>query len=126
MTRINVGIPVRMLSDKHLIAEHREIKRIPNHLRKHGEKCLNDIPHRFTLGKGHVKFFLDKGMYTYGRYIRIYKECISRGFKVTDYRAAWDIYFELPYKHMNLFKDLQLGGWEGSLVQGRINERLNK
>lgn len=28
MTRINVGIPPRALSDKHLLAEHREIKRI--------------------------------------------------------------------------------------------------
>ena len=30
MTRINAGIPVQSLSGKHLIAEHREIKRIPN------------------------------------------------------------------------------------------------
>ena len=30
MTRINVGILPKELSNKHLIAEHREIKRIPN------------------------------------------------------------------------------------------------
>ena len=30
MTRINVGIPPAELTGKHLIAEHREIKRIPN------------------------------------------------------------------------------------------------
>ena len=30
MTRINCGIPPEELSDKHLLAEHREIKRIPN------------------------------------------------------------------------------------------------
>ena len=30
MTRINVGISPAELNDKHLIAEHREIKRIPN------------------------------------------------------------------------------------------------
>jgi len=30
MTRINAGYSVRRLTDKHLLAEHREIKRIPN------------------------------------------------------------------------------------------------
>ena len=29
MTRINAGIKVENLSDQHLLAEHREIKRIP-------------------------------------------------------------------------------------------------
>lgn len=30
MTRINVGYGVRNLTRQHLLAEHREIKRIPN------------------------------------------------------------------------------------------------
>ena len=30
MTRINVGIPPTELTDRHLLAEHREIKRIQN------------------------------------------------------------------------------------------------
>lgn len=94
MTRINVGINPRNLSDKHLLAEHREIKRIPNHLRKYGLKCLSNAPKQFTLGKGHVLFFIDKGRYTYRRYQRIYEECIKRGFNVTDYSNAWNIYHE--------------------------------
>jgi hypothetical protein len=32
MTRINVGVHPSELSTKHLIAEHREIKRIPNNV----------------------------------------------------------------------------------------------
>ena len=34
MTRINVGINPADLTGKHLIAEHREIKRIPNCIAK--------------------------------------------------------------------------------------------
>ena len=34
MTRINCGIPVEELTDKHLLAEAREIKRIPNNVSK--------------------------------------------------------------------------------------------
>ena len=34
MTRINVGIPVEKLTKSHVIAEHREIKRIPNCISK--------------------------------------------------------------------------------------------
>ena len=30
MTRINVSINVKALTDEHLLAEHREIKRLPN------------------------------------------------------------------------------------------------
>ena len=60
MTRINAGIPVETLHDKHLIAEHREIKRIPNCIAK-GRYSLKDKPSKFVLGTGHVKFFYEIG-----------------------------------------------------------------
>jgi deoxyribonuclease (pyrimidine dimer) len=91
MTRINVGISPRMLSTKMLIAEHREIKRIPNAVVKK-KVNLKDIPKEFTLGTGHVRFFYDKGLYTYKRYMSIYNECIRRGCKVQDYSSAWKDY----------------------------------
>ena len=59
MTRINVGIPPADLNGRHLIAEHREIKRIPN-LVNRGRYSLDNQPKLFKLGKGHVKFFYDK------------------------------------------------------------------
>ena len=62
MTRINIGIPPKQLTNKHLIAEHREIKRIPNVISK-GKYNLKSIPPEFTLGKGHVSFFYDKLQY---------------------------------------------------------------
>lgn len=96
MTRINAGIPPAELSDKHLIAEHREIKRIPNHLAKHWSRLfkngIESLPKEFTLGKGHVLFFIDKGAYTYYRYEEIYEECLKRGFLITYFGYAWEIY----------------------------------
>ena len=88
MTRINAGIPPRDLSDKHLLAEHREIKRIPNAITS-GKAQLENLPTEFTLGTGHVRFFYDKQLYLYQRYCALYVECKRRGFKVTSFYTAW-------------------------------------
>lgn len=90
MTRINVGIDVRSLTDEHLLAEHREIKRLPfclNEAIRSGN--INKIPDKFTLGHGHVLFFLDKMAYTWTRYILIHRELRKRGFNVTNYGDNW-------------------------------------
>lgn len=89
MTRINVGVKPCELSDKHLIAEHREIKRIPNCVSK-GKYNMNGKPNKFKLGTGHVKFFYDKLLYLKCRYNTLYNECIKRGFNVQYYGKAWD------------------------------------
>lgn len=94
MTRINCGIMPSELPDKILLAEHREIKRLPNHLKKHG--CKKFSPEQFKLGTGHVIFFLWRGRYTYRRYNDIYDECIKRGFNVKYYGRAWSIYKRFP------------------------------
>ena len=73
MTRINVGIPPAELNGKHLIAEHREIKRIPN-LVNRGRYSLDNQPDTFKLGTGHVKFFYDKLLYLKRRYDKLYNE----------------------------------------------------
>jgi len=92
MTRINAGIRARLLTDEHLLAEHREIKRIPSLFKKRLESSkFDDIPKVFSLGSGHVKFFLDKGDYTCGRYEELRYECINRNFTVTDYFDNWKI-----------------------------------
>ena len=118
MTRINCGIPVEELTDKHLLAEHREIKRIPNMVKK-GKYQLTNQPKEFTLGTGHVKFFYSRLKYLLDRYNQIHFECKKRGFKVTDYSNAWS---NLPVELMNdykpTFRDMEL-------VRHRIYERLN-
>ena len=59
MTRINIGVSPNELIGKHLLAEHREIKRIPNCIKKGRYKMIG-IPDKFKLGTGHVKFFYNK------------------------------------------------------------------
>lgn len=80
MTRINV-VPVTELCDQHLLAEHRELKRIPNCVAM-GKYNMVGIPDKYTLGTGHCKFFYSKLMYLKKRYIELHDECIRRGFNV--------------------------------------------
>lgn len=90
MTRINSAIHVKCLTDEHLLAEHREIKRLPYCLRKAiASGSIDKIPVNFTLGKGHVLFFLDKMSFVLKRYSEIYSELIHRGFDVQDYSDNW-------------------------------------
>lgn len=87
MTRINLGIPPEVLTRQHLLAEAREIKRIPNMVRQNRVKM--DIPPIFSLGKGHVRFFYDKLGFLLKRYLSLYAECLRRGYNVQDYSSAW-------------------------------------
>jgi hypothetical protein len=89
MTRINLSVPPKKLTDKHLLAEHREIVRIPNCIRK-GRYSMKDQPKKFTLGKGHVKFFYDKLTYLNKRYNSLYTEAKNRGFNVTYFGDAFN------------------------------------
>lgn len=118
MTRINSILQVSNLTDEHLLAEHREIKRICSRFSK--RLLLNkfdDIPKNFTLGKGHEIFFLDKGHFTLTRYKLIHLECIRRGFKVQNYESNWKVYKDTKY----------FNGWTDNgleLILNRIKERI--
>jgi len=116
MTRINVGVPVEKLTNKHLIAEHREIKRVPNCVKK-GRFNLAGQPKQFKLGPGHVKFFYDKLGYLFGRYQQLYSECVKRKFKVQNYSGAWD---GIPEEYMNDYSPTKK---DISIVKKRIKER---
>lgn len=90
MTRINCAIQPSELSNKHLIAELREIKRIPNHIFTHKDNLnLKGIPIHFKLDTGHVKFFYNKIGYLYKRYQTLYDEAKNRNFNVTDYSESF-------------------------------------
>lgn len=117
MTRINVGIPPANLIRQHLIAEHREIKRIPNMI-KNGRLLPTNIPTHFTLNKGHVKFFYNKQLYLLKRYKEIYNECIKRGYNVTDYSNAWN---DIPEELMN---DYSPTDQDCQIIIERINEKI--
>jgi hypothetical protein len=121
MTRINSAIHVSKLTDEHLLAEHREIKRICNRfeLRQKINK-FNDIPKEFTLGTGHEIFFIDKPVFTLNRYKSIYQECLKRNFNPTNYSNNWNVYRNSHFENNDYIptqKDYDL------LIQ-RISERL--
>ena len=119
MTRINTGIPPAELTDKHLIAEHREIKRIPNCIAK-GKYKMEGIPDKFKLGTGHVKFFYNKLLYLKKRYLKLYAECIKRDFNVQNYIKAWD---NVPKELMG---DYQPTKNDKKIIEQRIKEKLNE
>ena len=85
MTRINTGINPKNLTDQHLIAELRELPRIftavANRIRENKE--FDDIPPKFTLGTGHMKFFYDKQYYLMDRHNELQIEYFNR------YKKIW-------------------------------------
>ena len=107
MTRINCGIPVEELCDKHLMAEHREIKRIPNCV-KRGRYNLENQPELFTLGKGHVKFFYDKLGYLKKRYIEIHNECSETNDITKSFTDIVDIVKGLSKPHKSIYLEALL------------------
>lgn len=119
MTRINVGIDPSELNMKMLMAEHREIKRIPNCVKK-GRFSMVGQPKEFTLNTGHVKFFYDKLLYLKIRYEKLYAECTKRGFNVQYYGDAFD---GIPEKYMNDYTETER---DRQLILERIKLRLSK
>lgn len=80
MTRINV-IPVTDLSDNHLKGEYKELPRAITAARLEGGKKPRALPTSYTLGQGHVLFFVQYVDFLINRYIEIIKEMKRRGFK---------------------------------------------
>ena len=82
MTRINLVVP-KQLTDQHLVAEYREIKRvIPFALyrfEKEGKNGFNNLPKKYTLGEGHMSFFYNKLKFIINRFNWLKHEMIERG-----------------------------------------------
>lgn len=85
MTRINLVLP-SILTDKHLMAEYRELPRIFTAVKKliaQGKSPSDvDIPDNYVLGKGHVKFFYNKLFWLSERFKELFIELSGRGFKL--------------------------------------------
>ena len=102
MTRINL-LHASLLTDQHLLAEYRELTRIPTNVRKQlleiSEFSLqHKVPPTYRLGTGHVTFFYDKMKYLYDRYTSLHKELKRRNFNLDK---------ELYRKYITLFKDFE-------------------
>jgi len=84
MTRINSWIEPVNLSDNHLIAEIKEINQLCGsyNVSLNSKTGIPEIPKQFTLGKGHVTFFMNKGLYLHNRFDLLKQEAIKRGFNI--------------------------------------------
>ena len=125
MTRINI-IPPEELYDQHLIAEYREITMIPAALnRTLNSKVgldLSKIPLNFTLNKGHVYFFYDKGKYLYKRYLKIISEMKRRNFKPSISRK----FPKNIFIKNNLYNDWMPTVEDCAIIRERISEKINR
>jgi deoxyribonuclease (pyrimidine dimer) len=122
MTRINLISP-KELTDQHLIAEYREITMVPAALKRTiNSKAglqLHQIPKEFTLNKGHVKFFYNKGLYLQKRYNQLIKEMKKRGFNPNQNRKfPKEIFLPSLYNDWNpSLKDL-------NIIRERIKSKI--
>lgn len=78
MVRVNLISP-KKLSDQHLIAEYNEILMLIAYIKKHFE--VEDVPKKYCLGKGHMKFFKNKIIYLKKRHEKLKSEMKRRKFK---------------------------------------------
>lgn len=116
MTRINC-IPVSELTDKHLLAEYRELPRISSLARL--PKRNETFPKTYKMGAGHVKFFYNKGEYLRRRFEdEIVPEMIRRGFK-----PQYSVYKLHACKELNC--DWKPTIDDEMINASRINDRLD-
>ena len=124
MTRINIVEPSE-LTDQHLIAEYREIFMIAGSLKRTlMSKTGYDkykVPKKYTLNKGHVYFFYNKGKYLNNRYQKLILELKKRGFKLSKDRLSPKEIFI----NNKLYND-----WEPSLddykiIRKRIKDKIS-
>jgi len=119
MTRINL-VPPAELSDRHLIAEYRELPRVFGLMRAYAARSdSQELPGSYTLGKGHVRFFYDKGAFLYRRQVQLILEMKRRGFNPK---------FDDPYGLLEGVPDRLLGDYDPSpealaINRQRIEER---
>jgi len=120
MTRINT-VDVKHLTDQHLMAEYRELPMVNAALNrslssKRGVRH-SLIPPKYTLNKGHVMFFYDKGEWLYNRYESLISELKLRGYNIDPESRVvkWD-----HFKYNGLYNS-----WEPDLAAHVVNvERL--
>jgi len=118
-------IPSYFLTDQHLMAERRELRMIPPLLKKRvdsGKHTTADIPKRFTLGKGHMLFWLNKMLYLSKRYDALTEEMIRRDFKA-DPALTFDMKCAILCKMDN---DWEPQPEDYDIIVARIRDRVRE
>ena len=123
MTRINL-VPPSELTDQHLIAEYREIFMVAGSLRRTliSNSGYNEskVPKKYTLNKGHVYFFYNKGKYLHKRYLDLISEMKSRGFSPSEDRKFPKEIFIIN----NLYNNWVPDNNDLLLIRERINQKI--
>ena len=124
MTRINL-VPPEELSDQHLVAEYREIFMVGSSLHRslrspNWEKTKKSIPKQFTLNKGHVKFFYDKGKYLSERYDELIREMKRRQMSPDPLRI-----FKKEQWPDELFNSWKPNDYDLKVIRKRITTKIN-
>ena len=123
MTRINLVEPSE-LTDQHLIAEYREIFMVGGSL----NRTLNSkvgykedrVPKRYTLNKGHVYFFYNKGRYLHKRYHELITEMKRRGFEPDPSR----VFPMSVFVDNGLYNDWMPSVEDYKIIRQRIEEKI--
>lgn len=123
MTRINT-VPVKELTDQHLFAEYREMPRMVSALhkslnRKSGPLRSSEIPLEYVLGKGHMKFFMDKFAFLKQRYEALVTECQARSINISNTDSS--IFDNVPKVYYNNYTP---DAKALALCRERINEKI--
>ena len=122
MTRINVGVDPRELPRRALLAEHREMKRIPNMLRSKRLSCK--CIETFKLGPGHVLFFTTRMLYLHRRYLAVYAECKRRNYNVENFESSFKNLLKAGFKNsLAVQQDYKPTSQDRALVVARLSER---
>lgn len=119
MTRINV-IPVKDLTDQHLMAEYRELPMVVAAARR--SKPDNYTPtDRYTLNKGHVMFFYNKKKWLYNRWNELIDELRNREYNIDPSARV------VEWFHMDKFPqaEWQPDEYAHKVNMERIVERIN-
>lgn len=124
MTRINANIKPKDLIDQHLIAEYREIIRIPNYIKNNVEKAkfsLSRAPKEFKLNSGHVLYFYDKIQFLHKRFIALKEEMDHRNISnnISD-----EMFLNFPNEFYNDIESNSLINANNEVAQ-RIVERIS-
>jgi deoxyribonuclease (pyrimidine dimer) len=122
MTRVNI-VPVSELMDQHLVAEYRELLMVPASLKRSLKGKLDIIPRipkSYTLGKGHVLFFMDKGLYLDKRYQELIAEMKSRGMKPDPNRV-----FPKDAFPKEFYNDWAPTEQDLAIIRARIKEKIS-
>lgn len=123
MTRINTIDP-SLLTNEHLVAELRELPRIPNSIASSKAKVdLKAIPETYRLGEGHVKFFYNKLAWLQARHTALRAEYFKRTGK------DFSILIDWTWLDNSLLKTALFNSWQPTLTDhaaniARIKERL--